>query len=289
MRASTGLYIEIRMKADMDLVWRLTQEPSLHQRWGLRFTRIEYLPKARDDDSQCFLYETRIGFGMAIRGTGESVAIRLSEDGAATSSLKFASEDRLSLISEGAGYWKYVPSSDGFRFLAWYDYRTRYGLVGQLADILFRPLIGWATAWSFDRLRLWAEDGIAPETSLRVSAVHAICRVTLASVWIWHGLVPKLLFRDADEQMMLSQAGLAERWLFMDRRRGNCVWTIGLGFVALAKYAPPADRDDVGGIGCCCYEVTRISLTRLQSRHSEPAGGYHVRSGLDCFGQAAFR
>ena len=94
------------MKADMDLVWRLTQEPGLHQQWDLQFTRIEYLPKAGGEDPQCFLYETRIGFGMVIHRTGKSVATRLSQDGTATSSLKFASEDKLSLISGGAGYWR---------------------------------------------------------------------------------------------------------------------------------------------------------------------------------------
>ena len=213
MRTNAGLYIESRIKADMDLIWRLTQDPAFHQRWDLRFTRIDYLPKSSEQDPQRFLYETRIGFGLAIRGTGESVATRLSSDGSATSSLKFASEDRLSLISEGSGYWKYLPTSDGLRFLTWYDYRTRHGFIGRMADGVFRPLIGWATAWSFDRLRLWAEEGILPETSLRMSAIHALCRVGLAGVWVWHGLVPKLLFHDADEQLMLAQAGIAIRWL----------------------------------------------------------------------------
>ena len=213
MKVLTGLYIEIRIKADMDMVWRLTQEPGFHQRWDLRFTQIEYLPKASEEDTQRFLYETRIGFGLAIRGTGESVATRLSSGGSATSSLKFASEDKLSLISEGAGYWKYIPTPEGLRFLTWYDYRARYGFMGRAVDTVFRPLMGWATAWSFDRLRIWTEDGIAPEISLRMSIIHAICRISLAGVWLWHGLVPKLLFHDADEQIMLAQAGVATHWL----------------------------------------------------------------------------
>jgi hypothetical protein len=42
------------------------------------------------------------------------------------------------------------------RFLTGYDYGTRFGLPGQVIDRLaLRPLLGWATAWSFDRLRLW--------------------------------------------------------------------------------------------------------------------------------------
>ncbi len=44
------------------------------------------------------------------------------------------------------------------------DYRPRWGALGALADrLLFRPLMGWATAWSFDRLRLWLERGVTPE------------------------------------------------------------------------------------------------------------------------------
>ncbi|GAA1175730.1 hypothetical protein F4556_002188 [Kitasatospora gansuensis] len=32
---------------------------------------------------------------------------------------------------------------------------------------MLRPWIGWLTAWSFDRLRLWAEREITPERSRR--------------------------------------------------------------------------------------------------------------------------
>jgi uncharacterized membrane protein YphA (DoxX/SURF4 family) len=74
---------------------------------------------------------------------------------------------------------------------------------------VFRPLIGWATAWSFDRLALWVEDGQTPEVSMIAAIVHAVARVTIASVWIWHGLVPKLLFQTIDEQRMLADAGVS--------------------------------------------------------------------------------
>ncbi|WP_161947783.1 hypothetical protein [Rufibacter ruber] len=44
------------------------------------------------------------------------------------------------------------------KFITWFDYQTRYGFVGKVVDkILFRPLIGWATAWSFDALTRWLE------------------------------------------------------------------------------------------------------------------------------------
>jgi hypothetical protein len=61
-----------------------------------------------------------------------------------------------------------VPTEAGTRFITRYDYDTRFGAPGRVLDrLVFRPLLGWATAWSFDRLRLWLEEGIAPETALR--------------------------------------------------------------------------------------------------------------------------
>ena len=208
-RKSSGIYVEIRIQDDLDHIWRLTQEPALHQRWDLRFTRIEYLPRPDPAQPQKFLYETRIGFGMTIRGTGESVATRATADGDTSSALKFASQDPKSLIREGSGYWRYVPTAAGLRFFTWYDYTVRFGIAGRLADrIVFRPLMGWATAWSFDRMRLWAEEGQTPEASMAFALIHATARICIAGVWLWHGLVPKLLFHNLDEQTMLLQSGL---------------------------------------------------------------------------------
>ena len=202
------------MRESLDRIWQLTQEPDLHERWDLRFTRIHYLPRANPDEPQRFLYETRIGFGLGIKGTGESVGQRALDSGDTTSALKFGSQDPKSLISQGSGYWRYVPFEGGLRFFTWYDYQVRLGALGRLIDrVVFRPLIGWATAWSFDRLRLWAELGQSPEVSMNLSVIHAVVRVALAFVWIWHGLVPKLLFPNVDERAMLQQAGIPITWL----------------------------------------------------------------------------
>src|SRR6185369_7100234 len=119
----------------------------IHQRWDLRFTEIRYLPKGTEDEPQRFLYSTRIGFGMHIDGEVESTGTHESATGIRTSALKFWSADPRSLIREGSGYWRYIPTPDGVRFLTWYDYRTRFGAAGALFDrVVFRPLIGWATA-----------------------------------------------------------------------------------------------------------------------------------------------
>jgi uncharacterized membrane protein YphA (DoxX/SURF4 family) len=215
-----GIYVEIPIRASMEELWEKTQNPQLHQRWDLRFTQIEYLPR-KDDEPQRFLYRTRIGFGRNIDGQGESIGERDGDKGERTSSLKFWSEDAKSLIKTGSGYWKYVPEArlnsvvfewDGvdarpyIRFFTWYDYETRFGGFGKLIDkCLFRPLLGWATAWSFDRLRLWIEEGISPESSRDRALIYAVSRGTMAFIWFYHGLVPKLLCHDRIELDLLSR------------------------------------------------------------------------------------
>jgi len=212
--SNSGIYVEILIRQPLERIWQLTQDPVLHQRWDLRFTQIEYLPRATQAEPQKFLYATRIGFGLAIRGTGESVGEHILNTGEATSSLKFASDDPKSLIREGSGYWRYVPVPDGLRFFTWYDYHVRFGTLGRIIDrIAFRPLIGWATAWSFDRLRLWAEEDQSPESSFSFALIHAVARLAVAFIWIWHGLIPKLIFHQIDERTMLAQAGLPVDWL----------------------------------------------------------------------------
>ena len=56
---------------------------------------------------------------------------------------------------------------------------------------MFRPLMGWATAWSFDRLRLWIENGIDRALSLPRTLIHVVERSSLGFVWLYQGLIPK--------------------------------------------------------------------------------------------------
>ncbi len=206
---ANGLYVEASIQGTMDRLWELTQDPALHERWDLRFSSIRYLPRMDAEELQRFSYVTRIGFGLEIRGMGESVATRETAGSVRTSSLRFWSSSSLSLIQEGSGYWKYVPVAEGMRFLTWYDYRTRWGWAGRVADLVFKPLIGWATAWSFDRLRLWVEEEIPPEVVRTCSLIYALARMAVVFVWLWHGLVPKLLCHHHDEQRMLRDAGVS--------------------------------------------------------------------------------
>ena len=222
-----SIYVEILMRAPMDPLWAHTQTPALHERWDLRFSRIDYLPKASDDEPQRFRYTTRIAFGLEVSGEGETLGQRDLADGSRSSALRFGSDEPLSIIREGSGYWKYIRTPEGIRFLTWYDYRTRFGPVGALFDrLIFRPLIGWATAWSFDRLRLWLEQGVDPEQAMRQTMVHTIARVALAAVFAYQGVVPKLLTRNVDEIAMLRDAGVFAG--------ATNITVIGLGILELA-------------------------------------------------------
>ena len=207
-----SIYVQIEIHGALDRLWQLTQTPDLHRQWDLRFTDIEYLPRPDPTQPQRFLYATRIGLGLNILGEGETVGSRDSPDGQRTSALRFWSEDRKSLIREGSGYWKYVPANGDGRvyFLTSYDYSVRFGRIGRLFDkLVFRPMLGWATAWSFDRLRLWIERGFDPAESMRRSLVYLTARLAVAFVWLYQGIVPKLIFRHPDELAMLRDAGLS--------------------------------------------------------------------------------
>jgi uncharacterized membrane protein YphA (DoxX/SURF4 family) len=223
-----SIYVEILIRAPLDALWTHTQEPELHERWDLRFTDIDYLPRPDPGEPQRFRYTTRLG-GIAVSGGGESVGERDLPDGSRTSALRFWSGHPLSIIREGSGYWKYVPTPDGVRFLTSYDYDARFGRAGRAFDrLVFRPLIGWATAWSFDRLRLWLERGIEPAQSFRQAVIHGIARIGLAGIFLYHGLVPKLLGPDAQEVAMMGDAGIPAASV------GAAIVALGIAEVVLA-------------------------------------------------------
>jgi hypothetical protein len=152
------IYVETMIRADLDRVWELTQNTNLHPRWDLRFSRIT--PTGTADGADRFRYELRLPL-HCIAGTGISLGERRRADGTRTSALRFTTGDRLSPLGDGRGYWRYIPTPDGVRFITGYDYQPGWG---QVADALgIRRLLGWMTAWSFDRLRIWAETGQPPE------------------------------------------------------------------------------------------------------------------------------
>jgi len=154
-----AIYVETTIRATVDRVWELTQDTSLHPRWDLRFSSITPLAELAGGGYR-FRYALRLPF-HTIQGLGTSLGERTGVDGARTSALRFSTSDRLSPLGDGRGYWRYVPEGDSVRFLTGFDYAPGWG---RAADVLvLRRLIGWMTAWSFDRLRIWAETGRPPE------------------------------------------------------------------------------------------------------------------------------
>ncbi len=198
------LTAETTIVGDRRTVWRFSQTPYLHARWDARFSEIEYLPRASESGARLFRYSTRIGFGLAVKGWGETIG----RADRATSALRFGSEDAKSLIREGCGSWTYHEEDGCVRFSTVYDYVVRYGRLGRQFDLLFRPLMIWATRWSFDRLRIWIEEGTPPETSLRLWIAKLATRCALGLVFIYEGLVPKILAQPKNEVLLVQQSML---------------------------------------------------------------------------------
>ena len=203
------LYIETKINCNLDTLWTHTQDPLIHQQWDLRFSEITYLPKDNPTEPQKFLYSTNIGFGIKVKGIGESIATKTKDNGESTSVLKFSSDSNISIIKQGSGYWKYVPKADGIKFFTGYDYETRWGFVGKIFDkFVFRPLMIWATAWSFDCLKNWIEKGLHPKQAVKSQLSVFFVSFALGLVWIYQGLIPKILFTDTGEIDILKQSQL---------------------------------------------------------------------------------
>ncbi len=207
MKASP-LYIETRIQTDLPTLWAYTQTPEQHEKWDLRFSTIRYLPKKPEETYQFFEYTTRIGFGLAVSGMGKSKGNSTTGE-TRTSVLAFWSDSRLSLIRKGAGFWKYQPTAQGLRFFTKYDYEPRWGLAGTLFDrFVFRPLMGWATALSFDVLKRWIEKKHPPALLYSLTFIYWMVQITLAVIWMYQGVFPKILFPDSGELAILQGAGI---------------------------------------------------------------------------------
>lgn len=174
--ARRGIFVEIEIDATLEQVWTVTQDPDEHGRWDLRFSSIT--PAAVTDTGETgFTYTRRVPF-HTVSGVGVSLGERSGSGDNRTSALRFWTADRLSPIRAGRGYWRYAPvSSTRTRFTTGYDYEPGWG---RTLDVLARPLLGWATAWSFDRLRIWLERGEEPERW----PLHSV-------LWVWDPRRPR--------------------------------------------------------------------------------------------------
>ncbi|MGE8005009.1 DoxX-like family protein [Lysinibacillus sp. NPDC093216] len=199
------IYVELDIRAPIDEAWNYTQNPKLHEQWDLRFTSITYIDKKSPEEPQRFTYETKVMPGIAVSGWGESKGEHHKKDGTKTSSLHFGTPQKISPIAEGKGYWRYIPNDQGLTFLTQYDYDVRYGKLGKLFDAVFRPVMGWATALSFDVLKRWLEKGENPFSQYRRFFLTMLISVLFCFVWLYHGLVPKIIVQHPTEVMMIEK------------------------------------------------------------------------------------
>ena len=223
------IYVEINIQSTLDEVWRYTQQPNLHEQWDLRFSSITYNEKLHKDDPQTFTYTTKIMPGLVVSGWGESKGTHEKESGVKTSSLLFGTPQLISPIKEGRGYWQYKPKAEGVTFLTQYDYDVRFGFLGRLVDQFFRPMIGWATALSFDVLARWLESGERPITQYRRFFAYYLSIFLFIFSWFYQGLVPKVLLQHPLEIAMLSKLSM----LSHGQASESIVW-IGIGEVIVA-------------------------------------------------------
>ncbi|QHZ00261.1 hypothetical protein SSPS47_34745 [Streptomyces sp. S4.7] len=85
-----GLYVETRVRTDMETLWARTQDPAQHQRWDLRFTEIDWLPRPAGEP-QRFRYAVRVLPFLTVSGTGVSAGESGGADGRRVSVMRFAS------------------------------------------------------------------------------------------------------------------------------------------------------------------------------------------------------
>lgn len=200
------IYVELHIEASLDVLWQHTQLPELHQQWDLRFSEIMYLPREQGEAEQRFLYRTRIGFGFQIEGTGITTSKENNRKEELLSTLSFSSEHAASLIRHGGGYWSYKPEGNGVKFVTLYDYQSRFGWIGKLFDrAVFRPLFGFATAWSFDRLRIWLEHRVPPSVIADRALIHYASVGVLFLLWLYMGLIPKLIYTETSGELAIMQ------------------------------------------------------------------------------------
>ncbi|WP_144512947.1 DoxX-like family protein [Bacillus sp. FJAT-22090] len=228
------IYVELSIGAEMEKLWDATQRPEQHEQWDLRFSSITYLPK-QENEPQHFEYKTNIGFGLSIAGWGKSIGTFHAEDGSRTSSLHFGTDQVMSIIQEGKGYWKYKNEPDSIKFLTQYDYKTNFGAIGRFFDFLvFRPLIGWATALSFDVLKRWLEKGESPSSQYTRFFSYWLITILFFFIWVYQGLIPKLVMMHPAEiamtknlfSMTTSQASNIVSWIGIAEMVFGLVWLL---------------------------------------------------------------
>ncbi|MGV3619910.1 MAG: SRPBCC family protein [Archangium sp.] len=141
------IHVRVRLDASVKEVWDLTQDHHRHPEWDHRFSHIEMLDEVIKTGT-LMKYTKRIG-PFLIGGMGRYKLHRLMKQ----STFEFWSDERLSLIRRGVGLWLYKELPDGrTEFSTSYTYDVRWGVVGRVIDLVFRPIFQKYTEASFRRL-----------------------------------------------------------------------------------------------------------------------------------------
>jgi len=229
------IYVETTIAAPIENIWEKTQNSALHEKWDMRFSSITYMPKEAGEP-QRFTYTRALIPGLKISGWGVSVGNHEKVDGTRSSSLHFGTPQVISPIKEGRGYWQYIPNekSDDVTFLTAYNYEPNYGKLGKLLDkVVFRPLMGWGTALSFDILKRWIEKGESPATQYMRFLMTYGLTLFFAFVWVYHGLVPKIIAMHPEEIMMTGELFPVELTILKKIIIGIGIIEIIFGFIWL--------------------------------------------------------
>ena len=88
-----------------------------------------------------------------------------------------------------------------------YNYDATFGKAGKVLDSsIFRPMMGWATALSFDVLKRWLEKGESPGSQYARFFTAYGLSIFFAFIWIYQGLMPKLIGMHPEERSMIGSA-----------------------------------------------------------------------------------
>lgn len=141
------IHVRVRLDASVKEVWDLTQDHRRHPEWDHRFSHIEMLDEVITTGT-LMKYTKRVG-PFLIGGMGRYKLHRLMKQ----STFEFWSDQRLSLIRRGVGLWLYKELPDGrTEFSTSYTYEVRWGFLGRVIDVFFRPIFQKYTEASFRRL-----------------------------------------------------------------------------------------------------------------------------------------
>lgn len=190
MNSSRSIYVETPVRTTLETALHFTQSPRLLTQWDLRFTSIDYLLRSDPDLPQRFHYSRRTRLGVRFNGEGEIKDLVRHADDVWSYTVRFWSVNGKSFIRSGTSNWHYSVAGEQVYLGTDLDYDVRHGFIGELTDrLVMRPLLGWATAWSFDCLRLWLEEGIPPAVSFGRYVGHAVGNCTVAAIWLYQALI----------------------------------------------------------------------------------------------------